>query len=305
MSPPEGYHNEHWSIESRAGTSIRDATKWLLAAFAALFVILAGGLQFSSVTRIDDPVRDAVAVVCIAVAFTATIAVIFSAARVLTDLGLTLDDLLAREIDAKILQANLSQDPHSHRLVGEALELDDLLLRINGNRGLTRAQSMSPTRLRDALTEAAQVPCGLPEVRPAAESDVRLLLDAANRVHYSQIFTHLLRGVRVASIVVPLAILGFAWATSSAADLSADVTAPFDTGVTFTAGTDHSRLGLGPTCSAASLRAVAIGGTLARPLVVTRATSRCAPATFVVTPELGISIPEAAQRPDDAGLRGH
>lgn len=292
MLNPEAHHNEHWSVESRAGASIRDATRWVLAAFASLFVILAGGLQFSVITSLDDPVRNALAAACVATAFASIITVIFGAARVLTDLGLTLDDLLAREVSAKITQANLPPEARSRRLVGEALELDGLLLRVNGNRSLTRAQTMSPTRLRDALTRAALEPYGTTDCRLAAEADVRLLLDVANRVHYSQIFARMLRGVKVASIAVPVSILGFAWATSSATGLSGTVTEPFNTRVHLTPQADRSALGLGPSCAASSLDAVAVGGALARPLVVTGATETCASATFIVTADVGLSVPD-------------
>ena len=276
-----------------AGNSVRDAAKWLLAAFAAVFAVLTAGIQVPALVKLADSPWAIPALICGVVAFGAVFIVILRAARILIDPGVSLDDLLERETSAHLAAMN-----GGLRGRDDVLELgtyDSLLKGLRGIKSLTHRQTDSPTELRDALRVARQT-AATGSTWPTrdesiAEADVLLLLDAANRVHNAGLFSNLMIWVRIGAVAVPLAVAGVAWMSVTTAHTSTAVTEPMNARVTLADGVDPVALGLGESCTSASLDAVIVGGTFDRPLVVTTQTTLCRAAKFVVTPEIGVTIP--------------
>lgn len=293
MSENGGPAQANLNVALDSGKSVRDAAKWLLAAFAAVFAVLTGGLQISALVRLANSSWALPALICGVVAFGAVSIVILRAAKVLIDPGVSLEDLLERETSGHVNDLN-------SKLQGkdDVLELganDSLLKGLRGIKSLTHRQTDSPTELRDALRTARRAAVSA-STRPTpaesvAEADVLLLLSSANRIHNAGLFSKLMVSVRIAAIVVPLAVAGIAWMSVTTSNASTAVTEPVNARVLLSDDVKRTELGLGESCSSTSLDAVLIGGTFDRPLVVTTETAICRSAKFVVTPEIGISVP--------------
>lgn len=293
MSENAGPGPTSLNVALDSSKSVRDAAKWLLAAFAAVFAVLTGGLQISALVRLANSPWALLAIICGVVAFGAVSIVIFRAAKVLIDPGVSLEDLLERETSGQLSAMNSKLQGKN-----DVLELDandSLLKGLRGIKSLTHHQTDSPTELRDALRTARRAAMSA-STRPTpaesvAEADVLLLLSTANRVHNAGLFSKLMMWVRIAAIVVPLAVAGIAWMSVTTSNVSTVVTGPVNARVLLSEEVERTALGLGESCRSTSLDAVLIGGTLDRPLVVTTETALCRSAKFVVTPEIGISVP--------------
>lgn len=290
MSETAGTGLPTLNVALDSGKAVKDAAKWLLAAFAAVFAVLTGGLQLSTLVRLADSSWAVPASICAVIAFAAASTVIFRAANVLIDPGVSLEDMLERETTAKLRALNQGKN--------DVLELgakDSLSMGLRAIKGLTHHQTDSPTELRDALRNARRAAMSA-STRPtpdevAAESDVLLLLSAANRIHNNGLFSNLMKWVRIAAIAVPLAVAGMAWMSITASNASSPVGQPVNARVILAGNLDRASLGLGDSCRSTSLDAVIIGGTFDRPLVATVETVLCRSAKFVVTPDVGISVP--------------
>ncbi len=280
-------------VGSETGSSMRDAAKWLLAAFAAVFAVLTGGLQISALVSLADSSWALPALICGVVAFGAVFMVILRAAKVLIDPGVSLEDLLEREASTRL--SGMNRKLQGKEDVLELGAIDSLLKGLRGIRSLTHSQTESPTELRDALRTARRGAMSATR-RPTAdesvaEADVLLVLSTANRVHNAGLFSKLMTWVRIAAIVVPLAVAGIAWMYVTTSTVSTPVTEPVNARVLLSGIGERTVLGLGESCTSTSLDAVIIGGTFDKPLVVTTETALCRSAKFVVTPEIGIGVP--------------
>ena len=178
---------------------VRSASKWLLAAFAALFTFIAGGLQFGDVDLADisHPVLVAAAV---AISMIASATVITLASSILVDLGLTFDDVIEREVNGKMRLAAAGTD---QALAGVAAN-DSVLRSIEDHGAVMRCGVTSPAELRDLITKARTTD-GTDSKLKDAEADLEVMLRAANRVHYSTRFRVLTRVVIGAMVAVLVA----------------------------------------------------------------------------------------------------
>lgn len=291
-----GIGMQYYALGIDAGRSVKDAAKWLLAAFAAVFAVLTAGLQFSSLVEIANSPWALAALICGSIAFIAVLVVIFSAAKVLIDPGVSFDDLLNGETAAKVHDMYKGKHPNPGQDVSiGALSANDVLLRLGSIKGLTHQQTDSPTEIRDALRnarrDAISATADTTRREMAAEADVLLILGSANKFHNAQIFSVLMRRVKMAAVVVPLAVLGMIWISAIAHPSSALVSQPINARLFLSDDVDQASLGLGKSCSTKNLEAVIIGGTLDQPLVTTAPTSICLAAKFVVTPSVGVTVP--------------
>lgn len=200
------------------------------------------------------------AAICAVVAFTSVLSVNFRAAKVLIDSGVSLEDLLKRETEAKLRAMDQSKS--------DVLELDagdSLLAGIKTIKGLTYHNTDSPTELRDALRrarrDAASAATHPTPDEAAAEADVLLLLSAVNRIHNIELFSSLMNWVRIAAIATPLAIARLAWMSVTASSVSATVSQPVNAQVILSRDVDRTSLGSDDSCRSSALDAVIISFT--------------------------------------------
>lgn len=286
----------YYALGIDSSRSVKDAAKWLLAAFAAIFAVLTAGLQFPVFIETTTFGQSFAIFVCSCITFIMVLLVIFHAAKVLTDPGISLEDLLNGETATKVHEINNGEHKHFGKGISVgSLSADDLLLRLKSIKGLTYQQTESPTKIRDALRsarrEAPSTAAELTRREMTAEADMFLLLGVANKLHNAQIFSNLMKKVRLASIVVAIAIVCVIWSSAQTDPPRVLVSQPINTHLFLLDETDRVALGLGKSCSTKNLKAVIVGGTLDEPLVTTTPTAHCSAAKFVVTPNIGVSVP--------------
>lgn len=312
--------------------AIQTTAKWLVGAFAAVGGLIVAGLQLSALATTKDlPISQTLlALTAYAMSATATGVIVLLAARVLLPGFDSIDPIRERETKADIAAA-AAADGRSPRL---AAEFDPLLLYLHRFRNATSRSGWGDTpgalavnldRLNDAL---ANVRAGIAatidartwtkEQRADLESEARLaeedaatIVDLANRYEVERRYKHLRMALAWCGGIVVLAIPIFALAVRPP-DRSSDpdpvpISSPIQVLVVIGKDAPVETLGLPPECRGGTLSGAAVGGTLERPIVVTRTATVtvagtkepviCPPARFRVSPPAVVAIPEPTSRP--------
>lgn len=283
-----------------AAAVVQSAAKWLISAFAAIGAVLVAGLQIGAIGSLswnDEPGRVAAVVVSAVIALTITGLVIIYASRVLVGRNYTLDDLVALETKARIKH---DREADIAKRLQNPLEYDSVLKSLIGRPHLMPPQVHTPLELRDALVQARKDPAGAPPVGSVAaptledlEKGVSRLTDFVEMTQCRQRYRRLAFWILPALLGVAACIFAFSWGIASSEEIK--ITRP--TAVTIilknASKDDLKKIGLGKGCKVKQLQAVAIGGSIAEPEVVTMADGGgCRPAKFTMNPDLGLVVPK-------------
>jgi hypothetical protein len=297
--------------------AIQIATRWLVGAGASVLAVLLAGVQLSALGQLaaDRPGRLVIAIIACAVGLLAVGTILVLAARVLVSPGWTLSKLahletqhhwqhhwLQRELEAQRglltpgdeLQPSRLYRRHRRLYVAwfELLEKGATTLpddldnehhnptnhnpNHNPGRDYLVTNNDDVERLRRRLEEAASISEGI--------------ATAANLVATRRRYRRLVHTLPVLGILPVIAVPLFIWATTVQPEPA--ITTPTAIHIKFTpdrAALQHA--GLGPNCADRDINAIAVGGTLPRPIVVSTSDPRCTLNQIRITPALGTAIP--------------
>lgn len=307
--------------------AIQTTAKWLVGAFAAIGGVIVTGLQLSSVATTKDlpASRIVLALAAYGVSITATGAIVLLAARVLQPRFDSIDPIRERETAADILAAKDAAGS-TPRL---AAELDPLLGYLHRFRNVTSRSGWGDTpgelavnldKLNAALARvraghsatidgrawAEEQRADLEAEARLAEEDAAAIVALANRYEIERRYTQLRRALAFCGALVAAAIPVFAVAVRppdrSAEPKPTPVSSAIPVAVVISNNAPLDTVGLPKDCRDSTLPGVAVGGTLERPVVVTRATKvtvpgtketvTCPSAQFRVNPPEIIAVPE-------------
>jgi hypothetical protein len=293
--------------------AVHAVTRWLVGAAASALAILLAGVRLSAVGQLasDQPQRLAVAIIACAVALLAAGITLVLAARVLVSPGWTLSKLahldahhrwqghpLQPELEAQrgLLTPDDDLQPgrlyRRHRRLyvawfqlqeqGHTTLPDDLYAEQNDteqNYSVTNDQDVD--RLRRRLQEATSIS--------------EAIAATANLVETRRRYRRLVRVMRISGALVVIAVPVFAWATTVQPEPA--ITTPTAIHIKFTH--DRSMIqqaGLPQDCANRDVNAIAIGGSLLQPIVVSTSDPRCILNQVRVTPSLGTAVPTLPPR---------
>lgn len=293
--------------------AVHAVTRWLVGASASALAILLAGVRLSALGQLasDQPERLAVAVITCAVALLAAGITLVLAARVLVSPGWTLSKLahldahhrwqghpLQPELEAQRGLLTPDDDLQPARLYRRHRRLyvawfqlqergctrlpDDLYAERNDTEqdySVTNDQDVD--RLRRRLEEATSI----------SES----IAATANLVETRRRYRRLVRVMRISGVLVVTAVPVFAWATTVQPEPA--ITTPIAIHIKF--AQDRSviqQAGLPPDCANRDVNAIAIGGSLLQPILVSTSDPRCILNQVRVTPSLGTAVPALPPR---------
>jgi hypothetical protein len=288
--------------------AVHAVTRWLVGAAASAVAILLVGVRLSALGQLasDQPERLAVAVIACALALLAAGLTLVLATRVLVSPGWTLSKLahldahhrwqghpLQPELEAQRGLLTPDDDLQPSRLYRRHRRLyvawfqlqergcttlpDDLYTEQNDteqNYSVTNDQDVD--RLRRRLEEATSI----------SEN----IAAAANLTETRRRYRRLVRVMRISGALVVIAVPVFAWATTVQPEPG--LTTPTAIHIKFVQ--DRSviqQASLPQDCANRDVNAIAIGGSLLRPIVVSTSDPRCILNHVRVTPSLGTAVP--------------
>jgi len=288
--------------------AIQIATRWLVGAATAVLAVLLAGVRLSALGQLasDRPGRLAVAVIACAVGLLAVGTILVLAARVLVSPGWTLSKLahletqhrwqghwLRSELEAQrgLLTPNDELQPsrlyrRHRRLYVAWFQLqergcttlpDDLDTEPNDTaRDYSVTNGDDVERLRRRLEEAAGISEGI--------------ATAANLAETRRRYRRLVRTLPIIGVLPVIGVPVFIWATTVQPEPA--ITTPTAIHITFVQ--DRSviqQAGLPQDCAGRDINAIAVGGTLPRPIIVSTSDPRCILNQVRLTPALGTAVP--------------
>jgi hypothetical protein len=278
--------NLRLSIYQHSLTSIQDATKWTIGAFAAIGALLVAGLQLSAVGTInmEEPLQLVVALITMAGALVAVGVVLVRASRVLVPPLVTLPELVKRELRAR----TRTSEPD------EFWSFDPILKWIRPERtALLKTGVRNPHDLYQRLRELEGTDS---EQLEQFEQDEKRLTDFASMKVTQDRYTDLMRSLLVGGVIVAICVVCFSWAVNSSKRTNASVTQPIGMRVILTGSEQVLHVNrINPACAKHELMAVAVAGELREPEVVTVPTATCPATHLVVRQDIGVAIPTTAQ----------
>jgi hypothetical protein len=293
-------------------SSLQSAARWLVAASAAVAATLLAGVQITALRDLANqgpvPLYTAGAAGALAVLAVGTIVVM--ATRVLVAPGWTLNTLGHRELEAGPTQWKptwLRTGLESQRGVlvpGGELKLSELYRQqhalatanfdlhdqgeIQLPANLTHSAGGTEIYRASSTEDVARLQRRLDNVLVAATR----VANAANLITTRRRYRHLIRTLPWSGVVLVVGITAFVLATSSTAP---PISTPIPVEIRFS--DDPAAIkdaGLPPECRGLTLDAVAIGGTLEEPSVVSTSNDGCLLQNQQITPDSGIAVPKPA-----------
>jgi hypothetical protein len=274
-----------------AVVQIREVTKWLITAFAAVGVALAAGSQLSEIGALSH-FRLGAAFFAVLVAIAAIGVAIFSATRVLTPKAVSINRL-AEEEEKSEVGKQVRDDPslllgHGKTLKEFAKRRDDALAAEDKAwEDYEVAEKEEKKDFRPTVKKARAA-------RRRIDAAMGWVISYARFVEVSRRFRLALRWMLGSGIVASLAIAGFAWAAhpeadaGGAAETGAVSAAPMKIEIDLSPSGEKTLEGvLGTGCPMSSLAAIALAGPANALEVVTIPNGECSLRRFVLTPVLG------------------
>lgn len=314
VPPPPGSSS---SVFDQSLDSIVTTVKWIIGSAAVVLAVLVAGLQVSQLGGLSAG-RRLLALAAYLVAVVAVGWILVRAARVLIKPGLTLSDLVNRELRAsqRAVQAAggdlarvrpADHDPllasisrRRRELMPGPSDTDALQDFYATHMALERAWQ-NLTVGRDAVVAETTYQAGKSSDELALrgrldESLARTdrLIEAAHLYIAKREYRRLVRCLVVAGVVVVLAVPTFALATQQSQALSEPpVRQPVRATVLLNVapGSLENPSHAPASCKSRRMTGTAVGGTFVRPIVVITAPTSCRGARVHVTPDVGVAIP--------------
>lgn len=280
--------------DAAATLQLKTTAKWLIGASASTAALLVAGLQLTNLQKLGeaDWWIGALALAAALLGLTAVFRVLHQAASVLATTRPSIGALADKDRGDR---GNYPNGPRLQEPVDPLLR--ELIV-------LRRSELLGPRRdaiasLPDDLSAAGRsLNMGVPvtiqgkQYRPAVASDATALQelitelqrrisavsDAAERFETTKNYAHLKNQLAFNGGIFLVGVLGFAWLTllypQKITPFPA-VTTPVQIEVTVPSAKAASQAGLEKTCAGRKLTGAAIGGTLDKPVIVTRAQRGC------------------------------
>lgn len=289
--------------------SLQSAARWLVTASAAVAAVLLAGVQITALRTLAGQSSAVIGVAAAAgaVAVIAVGSIVVLAARVLGAPGWTLNKLSHLQLKAPENQwkpAWLRDALEAQRGVlvpGGDLDLSALYtqqhklatanfkLHEHGEvqlpTDLTHPTGPSETYRADVPEHTARLQRRLDNVTAAAAR----VANAANLITARRRYQHLVRTLPWSGLLLTIGVITFVLTTTPS---SPPVSTPLPVQIQFSKDrTAITEAGLPPHCAGLTLDAVAIGGSLAEPSVVSTSDAQCLLQQQAITPELGIVVP--------------
>jgi hypothetical protein len=288
--------------------AVQAATRWLVGAAAAVLAVLLAGVQLSALGQLasNRPGQ----LIAAAIAYTAGLGavgtILVLAARVLVSPGWTLSKLAHLDMQHKWQDHWLRPELDAQR--GLLTPDDDLApaLLYRWHRRLHVAwfqlQERGCTTLPDNLD--TEHPSAEREYSVTNNDDVERLgrrleeataisagiVIAANLAETRQRYRRLVRALSSIGVLPLIAVPVFAWATTVEPEPA--ITTPTAIRIQFVPERSViQQAGVPDGCAGRNVNAVAIGGSLLRPIVVTTNDPRCILNHVRITPSLGTAVP--------------
>ncbi|WP_331736597.1 hypothetical protein OG426_54890 (plasmid) [Streptomyces canus] len=313
MALPEG-PTPPGNVFTEAMLSITDTAKWIIGASAVVAGVLLAGVSLKDVSNLDDedPLRLVLAAVAVFVALVAVAFVIKRAGDVLTVPDTTISRLSVYE------QSERKPPRVPTRPIPTVADYDDVLGYLARLKGEVQPDpactALSVQELysqyTDTLHKVDQLRRGrevqvegrgtvtpndqeginlLKEELAVLQGRAALLEDAAQFYFVQKAFTRLKTVMLVSVVAITCATVVFTWTTRSS---EVPVGSPIEE--RFSVSTNRSAVkeaGMRAECAGRTLSAVAIGGTLENPRLMTLSETGCPAAIVDVSDEIGRAIP--------------
>jgi hypothetical protein len=275
---------------TQAVGQLRTTAQWLVTASAGVGAVIVAGLALKSIGGLHD-LRLVGAVAAAIIGVTAVAVAIWFISDVLMPIGASPNDLKNGD-DFKALRGKVQADPDLVR--GEGVPNQDIP-------GLLAAYDQVSQRARDEYAALISDPTkgqGPYQAASGRLDQVGAVLTAIEGLGIYLAVTRRFKTARlallIAALVATAAAALFAYcanppeATPSAAKMSSEVTAAPIVRVHLTsAGEQSLKPELGASCDLKRLRAAIVGGTTAKPQLVTLPEAGCHARTFTLTSSFG------------------
>jgi len=277
----------------QATESIRAAARWLLAAFAGVGGVLVAGVPLTDIGRIGVwTFRFWLAVGAIVVALAAIGLMIRAVSKVFTARYVSFGELGQADFPDKsgrkrrvwdVEQViNFSRDELYGAQAGTLAELAKRLRVANET-----SRAVGKPSLGKASPSERGVPTALAELERASSR----VLDFANYEYTRRTFQSLFPRLALGGIIAAGGVGVYAIVVGSAPARAPKIERPLPVTLTLNPeARDWNRL-LGEDCDISAVKAVAVGGSLVVPEVVTASTQGCRAARFKVGKKQGIAVP--------------
>lgn len=276
------------SVET-AVDRIREVTKWLIGAFAAVGVVLAAGSQLSEVGDLTGW-RLFAAFVAILMALVGIAIAILYATKVLTPKSVSLRGVVAGGSGSP-LGKEVESDPGLLQGHGNSLEEFNLKRQeaiAAENDAWARYETSSGDEKKQLATQVKRAEAK----RKRMDATLTWILSYARYLDVSATFRKALTAMFVGAVLAAAGIALFAWAAHPEGESEdppgAVAAAPREVTVNLSsAGEDALKESVGTSCDTGSMSAIALSGDADAVEMVSVPTGSCKVHSFVLTPMLG------------------
>lgn len=190
---------------------IRDASKWLIGASAAVGAVLIAGSQLSSIGQLPIGWRLGGAVLGVILSLSAVVYAVWAAVQLLLPVGVTLDELQENWAAKKRADVVFFQDNPGQLGAENPQQLDQRWDRAWDERAQSERELQSASGADDVATKKAHFDAADAEFR-RIDGDVRTVLQTAQYQLLQAKFRNVLTKLLTAAAVAAIGIMLFAWA---------------------------------------------------------------------------------------------
>ena len=275
-----------------AAENIRSAARWLVTAFAAVGGVLVAGVPLTDLGEITPWSGAFVAAAGGVVAALLAIAyMIFVVSRVFTAEFISFADFAGSDIPGgessprrRMLIREIAKTAErsgAELYGGEARDLGELYERLNAANELLRKETSAERPPTPAVSARAA------SVREAASR----VVDFVNYEYVRRTFRGLYPRLVVGGVIVVVGVGVYVFKTGQAAPRPLAVTSPLPVQLTLNPSARSWSSLLGPGCVLSSVKAVAVGGLLTTPEVVTEQIGGCRAVRLTLGAQDGVAVP--------------
>lgn len=275
-----------------AAENIRSAARWLVTAFAGVGGVLVAGVPLTDLGNIKPWSGAFVAAVGGIIAALLAIAyMIFVVSRVFTAEFISFADFAGADIPGGgastrrrmlIREISTTAERSGAELYGgEARNLGELYERLNAANEVLRRETSAERTL------APSVPARAASVREAAGR----VADFANYEYVRRTFRGLFPRLVVGGAIVVIGVGVYVFKTGQAAPKPLAVSTPLPVELSLNPSARDWTSLLGPGCMLSSVKAVAVGGLVITPVIVTQEMDGCRAVRFTLRATDGVAVP--------------
>jgi hypothetical protein len=277
----------------QATESIRAAARWLLTAFAAVGGALVAGVPLTDLGTLDVPsLRFFAAIAAILVALGAIALMIGTVARVFTARYVSFGDLALRDFPER---TSSPQDAELEKLEQLVIESRNELF---GAEAATLPElSRKLSKANEQLRGEEDPPPTLVDRQGRLEAATLQVLDFANYEHTRRTFQRLFPTLAWLGLLVVIAVGGFTVLIGQKPDEAPEVTEATPVTVSFPDSDSEVARRVGQECDLSAVEAVAVGGTLDAPEIVTVPTGSCSAIRLTVDEDDAVVVPDVPRPP--------